>query len=132
MENISASLVFRRRRQVGRKSWNPASVEITFPRARKPKMLPETQEDVQLYVSGYINPIQRQVRFDFSLTPRDIPESLAGVGLVDTIIGLREVWIQIRNIDRVLPEGWIARSRKFTTGILEDKDTSFTITFGLD
>ena len=131
MENISVSLVFQRRQPVGRKSWNPASVEISFPFADKPNMLPD-EDDVQLYVSGYINQELRQVRFDFSLTPRDIPESLAGLGLVDTFVGAREVWIQIHNIDRILPEGWIARPRKFTTGVLEDKDSSFTVTFSLD
>lgn len=131
MEKIPVKLVFYRRKRVGRRSWNAAFAQITFPIAHKPKMLPD-EGGLQLYIAGYVNEKLRQVRFEFSLTPHDADEHLAGASMVDTVIGLDEVWIQIRNVDQAVPLGWITKPKKFVTGMLEDKDSSFIVAYSLD
>jgi hypothetical protein len=115
MGNTAVKLVFTRRKRVGRKSWNPSHVEILIPIDAKPKMLP-AEGDVQLYVSGFVHDKSDRVKFDFSLTARDEFEMFAGGGAVDTLVGLHEVWIQIRNIDPIVPEGWITKPKKHVEG----------------
>ena len=130
MRSNPVKLTFHSRRRIGRKSWSPSYVVITFPISLKPKMLPNS-DTVKLFTTATVNRKAMQASFNFSLTPRDEKALFAGLFSVDTLIGLGEVWIMVSNIDAIIPREWKKLPEKHAEGFLEGGAATFSISFSL-
>lgn len=130
MRSNPVKLTFHSRRRIGRKSWSPSYVVITFPTSLLPKMLPNSGS-VKLFATATVNRKTKQASFNFSLVPRDEKALFAGLFSVDTLIGLGEVWIMVSNIDVIIPKEWKKLPEKHAGGVLKDSAAEFSISFSL-